>query len=84
MDLELIFDSMLNSVTGIRTQCYRCCQEQCKKSLKCHCGGILDELDLHVQEIELHIKRAKVLRGRASSTAQLVSSLAVELVYAVI
>jgi hypothetical protein len=74
IELEVIFDTMITDIKGVRMNCEQCCQKICiAKDGKCDCIEILHELDLHITEVELHIKRAKVLRGQAEATAKLVS-----------
>lgn len=76
IDLQVIFSNMLNTVVGIREQCKKCCQRYCKEEREgdCDCDQVIEELDEHVKEVEMHVKRVQLLRERAKSTAQLVSS----------
>ena len=74
IDLQVIFESMMSYIKGIRNSCERYCKKLCSaKDSECDCIQVMDQLDLHIAEVELHIARAKILRDRAGATAQLVS-----------
>ena len=74
IDLQVIFESMMSYIKGIRMCCERCCNMLCSRNNSdCIWIEVMDELDLHIAEVEFNIKRAKTLRDRAETTAKLVS-----------
>lgn len=74
IDLQLILDSILDSIRGIHKQCWRCCQNYCSdKNSECNCKQVLDELEFYIQEVEYHSKKSMKLRERATTTANLVN-----------
>jgi hypothetical protein len=74
IDAQVIFHSMTNYTKGIRVQAERYCKyHHLTSGIECDCISILDEFDLHIAEVELHIKRTSMLNDRAEATAKLVS-----------
>ena len=74
IDLQIILSTSLSTIIRMRGQCKKCCERHCKKGEgKCDCDQIIEEFDEHVKEVEMHVGRARVLRERAKSIAQLVS-----------
>jgi len=75
IDAQVILQSMASYVNGIRVQAERYCKcRHLNSGVYCDCISIFDEFDLHIAEVELHIKRASMLNDRAEATAKLVSS----------
>jgi hypothetical protein len=75
LDLEVILPSMLDSIVGI--------QEQCNMFLsgigmneeeQDETRAVVQEFNEYIREVKRHIDRAKVLKERAKSTAELVVS----------
>jgi hypothetical protein len=74
IDAQVIFHSMTSYTNGIRVQAERYCKYlHLASGIECDCISILDEFDLHIAEVELHIKRTSMLNDRAEATAKLVS-----------
>jgi len=73
VDLEVILDSLSDSIDGICKQCQRCCQTFCSNATEnCVCGQILDELNLCTRHIDVDIRRAGFLQKKVKATARLV------------
>jgi hypothetical protein len=74
IDAQVILQSMASYANGIRVQAERYCKSRHLASgIDCDCIFILDELDLHIAEVELHSKRTSMLNDRAEATGKLVS-----------
>lgn len=74
IDLQIILSTMLDTITGIRELCKKCCERYCGEGdEKSDYDQIIEEFDENVKEVGMHVKRAEALRERANSTAQLVS-----------
>jgi hypothetical protein len=74
IDVQVILHSMMNHTKGVRIQAKRYCEYfHLANGTECDCISIFDEFDLHIAEVELHIKRASMLNDRAEATAKLVS-----------
>ncbi|OCK74722.1 hypothetical protein K432DRAFT_363217 [Lepidopterella palustris CBS 459.81] len=77
IDLGVILPTMLNTVTGICDQYRKNCRQSCRETGgdECFCAAIIEELDQHVREVELYVKRAQSLKDKVKSTTQLLSDL---------
>lgn len=66
---------MLSTITGIRDLCKKCCERHhhSNKEELCGCDQAIEDFHGNVKEVEMHVKRAKVLREKTKSTTQLVS-----------
>ena len=63
---------MCNTITRIRDNCIRSCERLPITYEREQLELILDEFDEYVREAEMYVNRAKMLRDRAESTANLV------------
>ena len=73
LDLVIIFESLANTLTGIKRQCdIHCLKEWC---YECNCTMISEELGEQIYEAQVNIKKADILYKRAQGTAQLASVL---------
>jgi len=72
-DLQVILPSIHDAIIGVRDQCtehltsYRHSNEA-----QYEIEAVLGELNEYVREVTMHIERAKILKDKAKSTAQLV------------
>lgn len=74
IDLQVILPTLLSTIIGIRDQCKKYCERHHgNKEFVCDCNQIIDEFDEHAGEAEGYVERAKALKARAKSSAQLVS-----------
>ncbi|KAL3420049.1 hypothetical protein PVAG01_08548 [Phlyctema vagabunda] len=72
-ELQVILNSLLNAVWGVRTQCEQYCKNLClRKGLECDCQIMLGEFDSHIGELNVYIKRSTILHEQANGVAQLV------------
>jgi hypothetical protein len=73
LDLEVILPGMLDSITGVRDQCMsNLTSYDHKDDQRSEIEAIIGELDEYIGEVRIHIERAKNLKDKANSTAQLV------------
>lgn len=72
-DMMVILQTMADTIARIRTSCQRHCQMSCGDSDSCSCSYTIDEFEEYATEAQLYLNRAKVLKTRVKSTAQLVS-----------
>ena len=74
IDLQVILPALLETTLCIREHCQTLCGQECAKEYEsCDCEEILQLFNGHVNELELLCSRARVLKDKAKSTAQLVS-----------
>lgn len=72
-ELEVIMDSMIFNIEGVRNQCMKSCSRTCLDiDYCCQCGTIVDELDQHLAEVQLYLKRCRFLKDKANSVSHLV------------
>jgi hypothetical protein len=70
LDLQIIFESLQNTVTKMQRQCkVHCMAEKCKR---CTCSSIVEELEEQRYEIDVNFKKSETLLKRARGTAHLV------------
>ncbi|PKY07200.1 hypothetical protein P168DRAFT_90161 [Aspergillus campestris IBT 28561] len=74
-DMMVILQTMADTIARIRTSCQRHCQMSCGDSSSCSCSYTIDEFEEYATEAQLYLNRAKVLKARVKSTAQLLSDL---------
>jgi hypothetical protein len=73
LDLEVILPGMLDSITGVRDQCRsNLTSYDHEDDQRSEMEAIIEELDEYIGEVRIHIGRAKNLKDKANSTAQLV------------
>jgi hypothetical protein len=73
LDLEVILPGMLDSITGVRDQCRsNLTSYDHEDDQRSEMEAIIEELDEYIGEVRVHIGRAKNLKDKANSTAQLV------------
>jgi hypothetical protein len=74
LDLQVILPGILDSITGVRDQCMAALiSPDHGDEEKYGVEAILGELNEYIGEVKMHIERAKNLKDKAKSTAQLVS-----------
>jgi hypothetical protein len=75
LDLILIFDSLLDTLSQLQRQCRRhCLGKLCED---CKCAITVEELKEQMHDTQVNLRRVKVLHKRAQSTAQLVCQFSV-------
>jgi hypothetical protein len=73
LDLEVILPGMLDSITGVRDQCVlNLTSYDHEDDQRYEMEAIIEELNEYIGEVKMHIERAKNLKDKANSTAQLV------------
>jgi hypothetical protein len=74
LDLQIILPTMLDSITGVRDQCALYLISFVDEDQERHeIEAILAEFNEYIGEVKMHIERAKILKDKSKSTAQLVS-----------
>ena len=75
LDLEVILPSILDSIAGIQEQCNLFLSGiGMKEEEQDETRAVIQEFNEYIRETKRHIDRAKVLKERAKSTAELVVS----------
>ncbi|KAE9377376.1 hypothetical protein N431DRAFT_194425 [Stipitochalara longipes BDJ] len=76
LDLQIILPGILDAITGVRDQC-REYLTSFRHGIKAQyeMEAILGELNEYIREVTIYIERAKNLKDKANSTAQLLSDL---------
>ena len=73
LDLQVILPGMLDSITEVRDQCMsNLTLYDPEDDQRYEVEAILEELNEYIGEVKVHIERAKNLKDKANSTAQLV------------
>ncbi len=73
LGLEVILPGLLDSITGVRDQCMSNLTSYAHEDdQRYEMEDILEELNEYIREVKIHIERAKNLKDKANSTAQLV------------
>lgn len=73
IDLQVIVSTALTNIVRVREHCEKCyIKLEFSNEENDSFQQIMNELDEYCKEAETHVERAKLLRERASSTAQLV------------
>ena len=76
LDLQVILPGLLDSITGVHNQCVNDFNTSTyKQNEKYQIEAIIGELSEYIQEAKFYIERAKTLKDKARSTAQLVRCL---------
>lgn len=77
VDLQIILSTLCSTIRGIRKHCEKCCDLSCvhEEAVNCACGAALSEFDGYLTEVDLCIERARTLKERVVSTANLLSDL---------
>lgn len=71
LDLQIIFSSLEHTLTKLKEQCQKhCLGSSCQC---CTCSSIIEEFDEQIQEVQVNLRKAKILHKRIEGTAQLVS-----------
>ena len=72
LDREIIFDSLLDTLSKLRELWSRDCL--CESPVDCTCSFLIMELEEQMSEVRLNMKRVQVLHKRVQSIAQIVCS----------
>lgn len=73
LDLEVILPGMLDSITGVRDQCVsNLTSYNHEDDQRYEMEASIEELNEYTGEVKIQIERAKNLKDKANSTAQLV------------
>ena len=70
-DLIVILQTMINNLARIRDQVHKTCVVYCGKSA-CSCQCMMEEYTEYINQVEVNLNRAKILRTRFQYTAKLV------------
>ncbi|PMD54055.1 uncharacterized protein K444DRAFT_134739 [Hyaloscypha bicolor E] len=73
LDLEVIFGSLLDTLSKLQRQSRRFCL--CQGHKNCTCSLIIEELEEQMKEVQLNTKRAGILHKRVQGVAQILSDL---------
>jgi hypothetical protein len=70
LDLMIIFESLYNTISKLQQQCkLHCIPNQCRN---CKCSNIIEEFEEQMADVQVNLRKVKVLYKRVRGTAHLV------------
>lgn len=80
IELQLIFNSLLNSVDGVHSICKKCCTLECSvASESCDCEIVLEDLGRQSTVVKFYLQEASVLLQKIKAVKESVSFVATSL-----
>jgi hypothetical protein len=74
--LQVILPTLLKTITGLRAECHESCKMICSNQEdSCDCARVLVRFNTFINDLEMYVQRANVLKEEAKSAARLVCSM---------
>jgi len=73
--LQVILPTLLKTITQLRAECHECCKMMCSNQEdSCDCARVLFGFNTFINDLEMYVQRANILKEEAKSVARLVCS----------